>query len=70
MIKIGKRIISKDSRPLIIAEIGINHFGSLKIAKKLVNAAKKNELLLIKNGSYSKNIVEKNEIVEFAKMPT
>ena len=41
MIKIGKRIISKDSRPLIIAEIGINHFGSLKIAKKLVNAAKK-----------------------------
>ncbi len=37
MIKIGKRIISKNSKPLIVAEIGINHFGSLKIAKKIVN---------------------------------
>ena len=41
MIKIGKRIISKNSKPLIVAEIGINHFGSLKIAKKIVNSAKK-----------------------------
>jgi N-acetylneuraminate synthase len=41
MIKIGKRIISRDSKPLIIAEIGINHFGSLKLAKKIVDCAKK-----------------------------
>lgn len=41
MIKIGKRILSKDSKPLIVAEIGINHFGSLKIAKKIVDSAKK-----------------------------
>ena len=41
MIKIGKRIISKNSKPLIVAEIGINHFGSLKIAKRIVNSAKK-----------------------------
>ncbi len=41
MIKIGKRIISKNSKPLIVAEIGINHFGSLKIAKRIVNNAKK-----------------------------
>ena len=41
MIKIGKRIISKNSKPLIVAEIGINHFGSLKLAKKIVDCAKK-----------------------------
>ena len=41
MIKIGKRIISRDSKPLIVAEIGINHFGSLKLAKKIVDCAKK-----------------------------
>ncbi len=34
MIRIGKRKISLDSKPLIVAEIGINHFGSLKLAKK------------------------------------
>jgi len=41
IIKIGKRIISTDSEPLIVAEIGINHFGSIKIAKKIVDCAKK-----------------------------
>ena len=41
MIKIGNRIISKNSKPLIVAEIGINHFGSLKLAKRIVDSAKK-----------------------------
>ena len=41
MIKIGKRIISNNSKPLIVAEIGINHFGSLALAKKIVDEAKK-----------------------------
>jgi len=40
-IKINNRIISEKSKPLIIAEIGINHFGSLKIAKKIVDKIKK-----------------------------
>ena len=48
MIKIGKRIISKNSKPLIVAEIGINHFGSLKIAKKIVNSAKKSGVEAVK----------------------
>lgn len=48
MIKIGKRIISNKSKPLIVAEIGINHFGSLKIAKKIVDNAKKNKVEAIK----------------------
>ena len=41
MIKIGKRKISSDSKPLIVAEIGINHFGSLQLAKKIVDNIKK-----------------------------
>ena len=40
MIKIGKRKISNKSKPLVVAEIGINHFGSLKIAKKLWTISK------------------------------
>ena len=48
MIKIGKRIISKYSKPLIVAEIGINHFGSLKVAKKIVDEAKKNNVEAVK----------------------
>ena len=40
MIRIGKRKISLDSKPLIVAEIGINHFGSLKLAKKIVDSIK------------------------------
>jgi len=39
MIKVGNRIIGKGKKPLIIAEIGINHFGSLKLAKKIVDCA-------------------------------
>jgi len=39
-IKIGKRIIGKNYPVFIIAEAGVNHNGELKIAKKLVDAAK------------------------------
>jgi len=31
----------KKKRPFLIAEIGINHNGSLKLAKKLIDLAKK-----------------------------
>lgn len=37
--KIGKREVSYSVEPLIIAEIGINHGGSLELAKKMVLAA-------------------------------
>ena len=38
-IKIGNKIISEDSDPFFVAEIGINHNGSLEIAKKLIDMA-------------------------------
>lgn len=37
--KIGKRIIGEGEPVFIIAEIGVNHNGSLQIAKKLIDAA-------------------------------
>jgi len=38
-IKLGNRIISADSKPYIIAEIGVNHEGSLEKAKELIELA-------------------------------
>ena len=49
MIKIGNRKIGKKYRPLIICELGINHQGSLSVAKKMVDLACKNGAEAIKN---------------------
>lgn len=38
-IKLGDKIINAQSRPYLIAEIGINHNGDMQIAKKLIDAA-------------------------------
>ena len=39
-INLGRRIIYPDSKPYIIAEIGVNHEGSVDTAKKLIDLAK------------------------------
>lgn len=41
IIKVGKRVISEHSSCFIVAEIGINHNGSIVLAKKMIMAAKK-----------------------------
>ena len=38
-ITIAGRKIGPDFQPLVIAEIGINHEGSLEVAKQMVDAA-------------------------------
>ena len=38
-VKIGDRLVGENQPAFIIAEIGINHNGSLDIAKKLIAAA-------------------------------
>ena len=40
-IYLGKKKITNFSRPYLIAEIGVNHGGSLKLAKKMILLAKK-----------------------------
>ena len=63
MIKIKKKIISRKSLPFIIAELGINHQGSLKLAKKMALLAIKNGADAIKNQTH---IIDK-EMVDEAK---
>lgn len=48
MIKIGKKIAGKGNPCFIIAEAGVNHNGSLNLAKKLVDAAKDAEVDVVK----------------------
>ncbi|WP_440920363.1 N-acetylneuraminate synthase family protein [Candidatus Pelagibacter sp.] len=49
---ISNRKVSEDCTPLVVAEIGINHNGSLKEAFKLVDAAKEAGLEVIKHQTH------------------
>lgn len=51
-IKIGTRKIGPDFKPLVIFELGINHHGSLKLAKKIVDAAIKAGAEIIKHQTH------------------
>lgn len=51
-IKIGDRKIGPKFKPLVIFELGINHNGSLKVAKKIVNAAIKAGAEIIKHQTH------------------
>ena len=62
-IKIEDRKIGYNFKPLVIAEIGINHNGSLKEAFKLVDAAKKAGAEIVKHQTH---IIE-DEMSETAK---
>ncbi len=55
MFKIGNRKIGNKYKPLIICELGINHFGNLSIAKKMVDLAYKNGAEAIKNQTHILN---------------
>ena len=61
--KLGNRIIGSNEKPLIIAEIGINHNGNLEVAKNLVQLAAKSGCECIKHQTH---IVEE-EMSEEAK---
>jgi N-acetylneuraminate synthase len=51
-IEIAGRKIGLDFPPLVIAEIGINHEGSLKVAKEMVDAAKRAGVELVKHQTH------------------
>ena len=52
MMKIGKRKIGPNYKPLVIVELGINHNGSLKKAKKFVDKAKRYGAEIIKHQTH------------------
>tara|TARA_B100000780_G_scaffold278555_1_gene252510 strand:+ start:1730 stop:2806 length:1077 start_codon:yes stop_codon:yes gene_type:complete len=51
-IKLGGKTISSKSKPYIIAEIGVNHGGSIDLAFKLIDQAKKGGADAVKFQSY------------------
>ena len=53
MLKIENRVISSNSDPLIIPEIGINHNGNLNLAFKIVDAAKRAGAEIIKHQTHT-----------------
>tara|TARA_Y100000589_G_C27084363_1_gene601058 strand:+ start:71 stop:1129 length:1059 start_codon:yes stop_codon:yes gene_type:complete len=60
-INLGSRIITQVSSPYIIAEIGVNHEGSLDLAKKLIDLAKEGGADAAKFQSYkAKSLASKN----------
>lgn len=64
-IKIGSRLIGENYRPLVIAEIGINHEGSLTTAKEMVQAAFEAGAEVIKHQTH---IIEDEMSVEAKKV--
>ena len=67
MFKIKNKIISKQKNPFIIAEIGINHNGSLHIAKKLIDSAVKSGCDAVKFQTYNvdKLVLRKTPTVNY-----
>ncbi|WP_299527072.1 N-acetylneuraminate synthase family protein [Winogradskyella sp.] len=51
-IQISDRKIGRDYPPLVIAEIGINHEGSLQVAKEMVDAAKRAGAEMVKHQTH------------------
>ena len=51
-IEIAGRKIGVDFPPLVIAELGINHEGSLQIAKEMVDDAKRAGVEIIKHQTH------------------
>ncbi|EAL5853417.1 polyhydroxyalkanoate biosynthesis repressor PhaR [Campylobacter upsaliensis] len=51
-IKIGKLIVSQNTSPLVVPEIGINHNGSLELAKLMVDAALRAGAKIIKHQTH------------------
>lgn len=51
-IEIAGRKVGPDYPPLVIAEIGINHEGSLKVAKEMVDAAKRAGVEIVKHQTH------------------
>jgi len=39
-VQLGSTVVGSDTRPYVIAEIGVNHEGSMEVAKRLIREAK------------------------------
>ena len=69
MIRIGSRKITKNNYPYLIAEIGVNHNGSIHIAKKLIDFAMRAGFDAVKFQTYNLDgLLKKNTpLVQYQK---
>jgi len=68
-VRLGKRVVSKNNQPFIIAEIGLNHNGDINIAKRLIDEAVKAgcsavKLQLFKAASRVSREIKSNQYAE------
>ena len=54
-ITLGERVINQNSNPYIIAEIGVNHGGSIDLARTLIDLAKEGGADAAKFQTYKAN---------------
>ena len=57
MFRIGKRLISKDAEPFIIAEISGNHNGKIENVFSMIDLASKNKIDAIKLQTYTADTI-------------
>jgi N-acetylneuraminate synthase/N,N'-diacetyllegionaminate synthase len=71
-VKVGDRLIGEGKPCFIIAEAGVNHNGSLELAKKLIDAAKDAEVDAVKFQTFKaeKVVTQKAEKAEYQKETT
>lgn len=71
-VKIGNKLIGEEEPCFIIAEAGVNHNGSLELAKKLIDAAKDAEADAVKFQTFKaeKVVTQKAEKAEYQKETT
>ena len=56
-LRLGKKIIDKNSKPLLVAEMSCNHCGSLKTAKKIIAESKRMGADFIKFQTFNPNSI-------------
>jgi N-acetylneuraminate synthase/N,N'-diacetyllegionaminate synthase len=71
-LKIGNKLISERSHCFVIAEAGVNHNSSLKLAKKLVDVAKEAGADAVKFQTFKAEdlVTEKGEMADYQKKNT
>ena len=58
--QLGSRLVGEHDLPYIIAEIGVNHEGSLETAKRLIEAAKRGGADAAKFQTYKAGLIASN----------
>ena len=68
-ITLGERVINQNSNPYIIAEIGVNHGGSIDLARTLIDLAKEGGADAAKFQTYKANTLASKNSPSYWTLP-